>query len=139
MSEIGRPEKLPPGDAHKIVLKLAARGCNETTIAYGLGIGVKTWRKWKKDHPELLEALELGRAREHDKLFGVLYRKAIKGDTIAAMFLLKCRHNYKEGSTTFVEDNRRIQIGIILPQSLTPEQYQQIVNIPLKEIEHDES
>ena len=137
MPEVGRPEKTPPNNACDIVAKLAAKGCSETTIAYALGVCDKTWRRWKKDIPELLEALAVGRAREHDKLVGMLHEKALKGDIIAAMFLLKCRHNYKEGAV--IEDNRRIQIGVMLPQSLSPEQYRQIVNVTPKEVENLES
>jgi hypothetical protein len=43
------------------------------------------------------------------------------------MFLLKCRHNYRDGGVT-IEDNRRVQIGVVLPSSLNPDQYKMLID-----------
>jgi len=123
----GRPQKLPPANALEIIKKVASRGCSEKTVAHAFGIGWEVWCRWREEFPELKAALDQARAREHDTLVGVLFEKAMKGDTVAAMFLLKCRHNYRDGGIT-VEDNRQIKVGIMLPQSLKPEQYQQIID-----------
>lgn len=71
---------------------------------------------------------------EHDQLVGVLFEKAMAGDSTAAMFLLKCRHNYRDGGIT-IEDNRSVRIGVMLPASLNPEQYKQIVDAKQEVIE----
>jgi len=133
----GRPEKTPPSNAVAIIKDIASRGCSEKTIAHALGIAWGTWTRWREDYPELKAAYEQGRAVEHDTLVGVLFEKAVKGDTTAAMFLLKCRHNYRDGGIT-VEDNRQIKVGIMLPQSLKPEQYQRIIDTTATEVTEDE-
>jgi len=125
--KIGRPKKTPPENAVEIIKTTASRGCSETTIANALGVSFDTWMRFRGDHPELKEAYDQARAIEHDALVGVLFEKAMKGDTVAAMFLLKCRHNYRDGGVT-IEDNRRVQIGVVLPSSLNPDQYKQIIN-----------
>lgn len=124
--KIGRPLKQPPKDAVEIIRDIASRGCSEKTVLAALGTSRETWSRWKTEYPELLDAYEEARAVEHDKLVGVLFERALKGDTVAAMFLLKCRHNYRDGGIV-LEDNRSVKIGIMLPQSLKPEQYQQII------------
>lgn len=75
--------------------------------------------RFREEHPELKEAYDQARKIEHDAPVGLLFEKAMKGDSIAAMFLLKCRHNYRDGGIT-IEDNRRVQNGVALPSSLNP-------------------
>ena len=134
---MARPLKLPPKNAIEIITDVASRGCAERSIALALGINYQTWQRWREDHPELKEAYQNARAVEHDALVGILYEKAIAGDSIAAMFLLKCRHNYRDGGIT-IEDNRQIKLGIMLPQSLNAEQYKQIITTSAEVISHDE-
>jgi hypothetical protein len=121
------PKKKPPANAIEIIAATACRGCSEKSIAFALGISFDTWLRWREDHPELKQALDQARAVEHDALVGVLFEKAMTGDSVAAMFLLKCRHNYRDGGVT-IEDNRSVRIGVMLPASLNAEQYKQIIN-----------
>ncbi len=131
---IGRPLKQPPKNAVEIIKNTASRGCTERTIASALGASFDTWQRWREDFPELKEAYDQARAVEHDQLVGVLFEKAMAGDSTAAMFLLKCRHNYRDGGIT-IEDNRSVRIGVMLPASLNPEQYKQIVDTKQEVIE----
>lgn len=103
--KIGRPLKEPPAKAVKIISDVASRGGAEISIAYALGTSFKTWQRWREDYPELKEAYDQARAKEHDTLVNILFEKAKKGDSVAAMFLLKCRHNYRDGGIT-IEDMR---------------------------------
>jgi len=50
-----------------------------------------------------------------------------KNSHVIILQILKCRHNYRDGGVT-IEDNRRVQIGVVLPSSLNPEQYKQLVD-----------
>jgi len=123
----GRPKRQPPANAIEIIKSIASRGCSEKTICATFGLSWETWVRWREEFPEIKEAYDQARAVEHDSLVGVLFDKALKGDIVAAMFLLKCRHNYRDGGIT-IEDNRNVKIGIMLPQSLNADQYQQIIN-----------
>ena len=124
----GKPRLDPPANAIEIIKKVATRGVSERTVASCLHISRDTWSRWKSDFPEIKEAYDSARAEEHDKLVGVLFDKAVnQGDSVAAMFLLKCRHNYRDGGIT-IEDNRSVKIGVMLPASLSQEQYKQIIS-----------
>jgi hypothetical protein len=123
----GRKKKMPPENAMEVIEDAASRGCSEWSIAKALGTCFGTWRRWLDEFPELKEAYDQARAIEHDALVGVLFEKAMKGDSTAAMFLLKCRHNYRDGGVT-IEDNRRVQIGVVLPSSLNPDQYKMLID-----------
>ncbi|MBM9614761.1 hypothetical protein JWJ90_10745 [Desulfobulbus rhabdoformis] len=123
---MGRPKIMPPENAVEIIEKTASHGCSEKTIARALGVSFDTWMRFREDHPELKEAYDQARAVEHDALVGVLFEKAMKGDATAAMFLLKCRHNYRDGGVT-IEDNRRVQMAVVLPTSLNADQYKQLI------------
>lgn len=129
MSNTGRPKIIPPENAIEIIKSTASRGCSEKTIANALGVSFDTWKRFREEHPELKEAYDQARAVEHDALVGILFDKAMKGDAVAAMlFLLKSRHNYRDGGIT-IEDNRRVQIGVI--STLFPEsrnQYKQLID-----------
>jgi hypothetical protein len=133
---IGRPPMQPPANAIAIISEVASRGCAERSIAAALGVDYKTWQKWREEHPKLKEAYNNARATEHDALVNVLFEKALSGDNIAAMFLLKCRHNYRDGGIT-IEDNRAVKIGIMLPQSLNAAQYKQILDTTAEVIENE--
>jgi hypothetical protein len=135
--KIGRPLKLPPKNAVEIILDIASRGCSEASIAHALHVDFQTWQRFRVDHPELKEAYEKARAREHDALVGVLFEKALAGDTVSALFLLKTRHGYRDNST-IIEDNRSVKIGVMLPQSLNADQYRQIINSVQEATDADE-
>ncbi len=105
--------------------ELAAKGCAERTICAALRLGHKTWEKAKKEEP-VADALARGRAREHDALVGSLYTAATeKGNIVAAIFLLKARHSYKDTGDQPVD--QRVQIAVTLPAALGPDQYQKLL------------
>ena len=119
------PEKYPPKDAAEIVEKLAAKGNAQNTIAKALGVGVKTWQQWRDEkYPELGEALERGRAIEHDQLVGTLFDQAINHkNTTAAIFLLKTRHGYRENEP-LDQGGPQINLTFELPGSVDPKTYE---------------
>jgi len=80
-----------------VVEELAARGCSVVTIARALGMGKDAFRSIRNRQPEVDEALERGRAVEHDSLVSNLRRAADGGNVVANIFLLKARHAYREG------------------------------------------
>jgi len=80
-----------------IVEELAARGCSVVTIARALGMGKDAFRSVRYRQPEVEEALERGRAIEHDSLVSNLRHAADGGNVVANIVLLKARHTYREG------------------------------------------
>jgi len=91
--------KPPPRDAAEKIRELAAAGWSKIGIGRQLGASNKLLNVWMDTHPELQDAFDEGRDREHNALYDVLFNAATKkGDTTAAMFLLKCRHGYREGT-----------------------------------------
>lgn len=125
----GRKPKQPPRDAATRIEAFAADGFSIRGVAAGLGVAQDTFRKWLDDSPELQEAFDNGREKERYALHNMLYRQAIeKGNSTAAMFLLKSRHGYREGDQS--ETGNKVQINFQLPGALSMEEFS------MKVIEH---
>lgn len=117
MSQGGRPRKEPPPDAALRIRELSEQGYNRISIANYMGVSVDTLRRWMNEHSDLNEQFQLGREKERFDLHNMLYRKAMNGDTIAAMFLLKSQHSYREGEQHDA-NGARVQINFTLPGAL---------------------
>lgn len=115
----------PKPDAAKRILALAKEGYSVSGIAGALGISPDTFLRWRDDYPELQRALDEGREREHVALFNTLYQSAMSGNTTSAMFLLKCRHGYREGDQS--ELANRVSINFQLPGALPLEQFARVI------------
>ena len=113
----------PPAGAAKMVFELTSKGISEVTIGKALGVSYPTWQRWREEYSELTQAWEEGRGIEHDALFSVLFEAATKdGNIVAAMFLLKARHGYKEGEPVGVQN--KVAITFQIPGSLSPTEYE---------------
>src|SRR5439155_9887771 len=117
----GNPLKLPPGNAARRIAALAAAGHSVVGIARGLSTSKDTLRRWMEEDPALADALAQGREAERFALHNLLYRKAMRGNVICAMFLLKARHGYREGDQS--DAANRVSITFTLPAALPPERY----------------
>jgi hypothetical protein len=126
---MGRRKKTLPTNGLETITELAERGVTETDIAKALGMSFDTWLRIKTENEEAKHALEAARAIEKDQLVGMLFDKAMKGDSTAAMFLLKTRHGYLEGKQ-HVSANQ-VNVQITLPGAKDESQY-------LKEVNEDE-
>ncbi|MEJ1339417.1 MAG: hypothetical protein RPU34_10420 [Candidatus Sedimenticola sp. (ex Thyasira tokunagai)] len=122
---MSRPKKTLKKDQYEVIRDMAARGCREIDIARASGVSYNTWMRIKDEDPRALDALEEGRGIEHQKLVGALFEAAMKGNAIAAMFLLKTRHGYREGFT--VEHNSNVKISVELPAALSADQYTRVI------------
>jgi hypothetical protein len=90
-------------------------------IARGLNTGINQLRRWIDENPALEEAIAQGRESERFALHSGLFRAAKRGNIIAAMFLLKARHGYREGDQG--GEANRVSITFALPGAMTPEQF----------------
>lgn len=108
----------------KIIQDLAARGVAEMTIARALGMSRDAFRQAKRRDPAVQDALDAGRAVEHDKLVGVLHDAAMAGQFVPAIFRLKSRFGYREGTAFEVEVNVSAPGGVlVVPQRKSVEEY----------------
>lgn len=72
----GRPEKWR--DEFVRIAEGAARlGATDREIAEMLGVSERTIHNWKHDHPELVEALKVGKEAADDRVEQSLYRRAL--------------------------------------------------------------
>ena len=129
LSTMGRKKITLPSNGLDTIRNLAERGVKETDIVKALGISYPTWLRIKEENEEARRTLEEARQIEENKLFGVLFDKAMNGDSTAAMFLLKTRHGYKEGAEQV--NANQVNVKITLPGSMEPDEY-------LKEVKTDE-
>lgn len=109
----------------KIIEELAGRGVAEMTIAKALRMSRDAFRQAKRRDPAVQEALDRGRAVEHDKLVGVLHEQAMKGAFVPAIFLLKSRFGYREGDAFEANLNVNVNAGgvVVVPQKQTMEEF----------------
>jgi hypothetical protein len=120
----------PPANAAARIAALAASGHSVVGIARGLNASRHSLERWLDENPELAEALARGREAERLALHNVLYVQATKHHNIvAAMFLLKARHGYREGDQS--ADANRVSINFTMPGALSPGEF-------LKAIEHEQ-
>lgn len=90
--------KHPPANALAEIERLAAQGYAQIGIAKHLNVSRSTLKKWMEEDESLQEAFEIGRETERRELHSLLVQSAVQGKpaNANAMFLLKCRHNYRE-------------------------------------------
>ena len=125
----GRKPKAPPANAAARIQSLAALGHSVVGIARGLNTSKDTVARWIEEDPALAEALARGREAERFALHCSLYRAAMKGNIVAAMFLLKARHGYKEGDQS--EAANKVQINFTLPAAMNADQFKVIEHEPV--------
>ncbi|MEO0487543.1 MAG: hypothetical protein AAF092_16690 [Pseudomonadota bacterium] len=112
----------------KVVEELAERGVAVATIAKALRMGKDAFMGCRQRQPEVQEALDRGRANEHDKLVAELHELAMEGNVTAVIFALKARHAYREGEAP-EGGSTNVQVNINLPSAMTPEEYQRMVDV----------
>lgn len=108
---MGAPRKNPPSNAVVEIRSLAAAGSTYVGIAKRFRVSKETLTRWLDDDPALAESFEQGKDEEREKLHNALSVKALSGDIVAAMFLLKSRHKYddKAGQRIDVSVDARTQ------------------------------
>lgn len=128
-------------DAHlKIIRDMAARGCRESDIARACGVSQDSFMRLKQRDERVLNALEEGRAVEHDALRGNLYDLAMDSDVpprdriLASMFLLKCRHSYVEGASVDARQTNNVTIN--LPGARSESEYMRTIEHGTPALDH---
>lgn len=124
---IGRSPKPPPADAAERIEQLAAEGRPVVGVAVSMRTSRRVLRRWMAEHPELADAFDRGRERERHELHQILVNNARDGakPNINAMFILKCRHGYKEGDPG--EQAQRISVTFNLPGAMSREDFMKTV------------
>lgn len=80
--------KPPTKEILKKIRAMAEQGLKDYEIAAQLGMNKNTFSENKYNHPEILHALELGRADGVKVVATALYKKARKGDFQSMKFYL---------------------------------------------------
>jgi hypothetical protein len=93
---MGAPRKHAPSNAVAEIRRLASAGSTYVGIAKHFNVAKETLTRWIEDDPELAESFEQGKDEEREMLHNALSKKALAGDIVAAMFLLKSRHKYDD-------------------------------------------
>jgi hypothetical protein len=124
---VGRPRREPPADAAQRIEQLTAEGRGVVGVAAELGTTREVLRRWMSADPSLQEAFDVGRERERHELHQLMLRDARDGEkpNINAMFLLKCRHGYREGDAG--EQGSRVNITFNLPGALSRDDFMKTV------------
>lgn len=111
---MGAPRKNPPANAVAEIRALASQGSTYVGIAKRFGVAKETLTRWLEDDPKLAESFEQGKDEEREKLHNALSKKALAGDIIAAMFLLKSRHKYDDKAGQRVDVNVDVAVAPVM-------------------------
>jgi hypothetical protein len=87
--------RLSPENRERVKAALL-EGYPKAAIARALSASVKTLDRLIKDDPELEGEVEAQRSFEEVELRDILMELARKGDTVAAIFLAKARHGWRD-------------------------------------------
>ena len=118
--------KKPKENTAAIIEQMASEGYSQRNIAKALGIGADLYRVWLENYPELAEAQQLGKDKEHKELHNALYTAATKeGNVTAAIFLLKTRHGYREGDQS--DTANKVSITFNLPAAQNADDYMKTI------------
>lgn len=104
-----------------IIADMARHGHPTSSIASALGMSGRVFRECRKRQPEVEEALAEGLGGLEHELVHSLLTASRKGNVAAAMFLLKCRHGYRE--TGMGDAAPRIAVQINLPAAMEERTY----------------
>jgi hypothetical protein len=96
-----------------ILTRLASQGIRDDDLRRVCGISSDDWPTHKQQHPDIQDAIDAGRAKMHDSLVAVLYKNALKGQLVPALFLLKTQFSYRENDP--VDNNNSNRVTIIIP------------------------
>ena len=120
----GRKTRQPTAGTAERIRHLAATGHSVIGIARGLKVSNSVFTRWLEEYPDLAEALSQGREKERHTLHNGLYRAAKRGNIVAAIFLLKSRHGYREGDQS--DTANKLSITFSLPGAMKPEEFKVI-------------
>lgn len=84
----------PTAATREVVSLHTVMGTPQPIIARIIGIDPKTLRKYYRDE------IDLATAKANAKIGGVLYNKAVNGDTASAIFWMKTRAGWRETNRT---------------------------------------
>lgn len=107
----------------KLIEFYACNGLSQTTIAERLGLTGSMFSRCIRHQPEVAAALARGKADMEYELKDCLMGMARRGNVIAAIFLLKAQHGWRDNDPP-PEAKPAVQVLINAP--LTTEQYKEL-------------
>jgi AcrR family transcriptional regulator len=110
------PRKNPPANAIAETERLASQGYSVIGIARALGVSKGTFKRWCEEDEALIDAFEVGREQERQALHALIVQSAVlnKPANANAMFLLKCRHHYREMDSP----STKVDVNVNAPQNV---------------------
>ncbi len=118
-----------------MIEQLTADGVTLRNIAKTFGIDEVTLRAIRARQPEAEEAYHRGLAQEEEALVGNLRRAANEGNVLAAIFLLRARHQYQEKRA--VDVNVNMGGVLVVPERESVESYLERMRSQGTLIEHE--
>lgn len=103
---MARPELWEDGFA-KVAEKAAVLGLTDAEIAEVLGVSVRTLHYWKYDHPELADALKIGKEQADERVERSLYQRAT-GYNVTEQQAVKVKVGQYEESVEVVDVEKHI-------------------------------
>lgn len=112
------------GENRDLVQVALLEGYPLAAIARALSVSVPTLKRLMADDPDLQAEVEAQRSFEETELRDILMELARKGDTVAAIFLAKARHGWRD------RDDAKLKVEspgggvLLLPAATTLDQWE---------------
>lgn len=76
--------------------QMAGQGFTNENLASYYGVAVGTWCEYKKNYPEIDEAIKDGKAKCLQIASSILWQQVLAGNITCLLFYLKTQHGYSE-------------------------------------------
>jgi lambda repressor-like predicted transcriptional regulator len=129
--KVTRPHKktgrkpVSPKSAVARIAALAATNHSLVGIARELGVSINTLKRMLDESEELSDALAQGKEAERRTLHNGLLRQAKRGNVVAAIFILKTKHGYRENDQA--DSANKVSITFQLPAAMNPEDFAKVI------------
>ncbi len=123
------------------IIESATRGLHISSIADELGLPPSTFRELRKRFPEIEDALEVARGREHDLIYAPIREAALNGDPKMLtnnVAIMNSKFGWKQGEERFAGEKREqvgtnVNIQIVqLPQPMSRADYNKMSEDPVE-------
>ena len=102
------------------VAQALADGYPKAAVAKALSVSTKTFDRLIRDDPEIQAMIEVQRSFEEAELRDILMEMARRGDTVAAIFLAKARHGWRDRDDSKMKIEASKGGGVLVVPGIMP-------------------
>lgn len=126
----GRPKKNLPRNWRERVYAVCSKPFLVADLAVAMGMSQRTFDERRAAHPEVNEAIAQAKACMHKQLVEPLYKRALRGDSESARWLLAKTFPVEYGDKP--QGGISVNVGVALPRPMTEDEYRRLFAKPIE-------